>query len=414
MDNVLIAKQDKEYKELIRKTIEEYNTNGKKTIVYFVDCYYPIIDGVIKVVENYARELSKSFNVVLVVPKHKGKSARDNEFLIIGGASKYFGFVNYDLALPMLDSSLHRFLKELKIDIIHAHSPFTMGKYASKIARKRGIPFVMTMHSQYRQDFQRYVKWKPLLRFMMNKIMRVFNRSTEVWTMHNLAEKTIKDYGYNGRVYLMPNATDYVPPQDVLPLKNKINEKYSIEPTLPVFLFVGRIINQKNVAFLADALSYLDKKGLDFKAFYVGNGPDEDSLKEKIKSLNLESKVILTGRIDDKEELTAYYARSDLFLFPSVYDTSSIVQIEAAALNTPVVFLKDTVTSATVTAGVNGYISERTVEAFAETVYSAISNEKELTEISNNAKRDLYITWEALGKKIAERYDYLIEENANK
>ena len=69
-------KQDKEYKEYIEKTIEEYNTNGKKTIVHFCDTYYPIIDGVIKVMEHYATRQANKYNVILIVPKHKNKTVK--------------------------------------------------------------------------------------------------------------------------------------------------------------------------------------------------------------------------------------------------------------------------------------------------------------------------------------------------
>ena len=137
VNNQDISTQDKEYKKYIEEKIQEFNNNDKKTIVYFCDTYYPIIDGVIKVLENYAINLSKYYNVVLVVPKHKNKiTTTKNNYLVIGVASMYFKFVNYDLAFPAVDNYLKQVLKNLKIDIIHSHSPFNMGSYASKLAKK--------------------------------------------------------------------------------------------------------------------------------------------------------------------------------------------------------------------------------------------------------------------------------------
>mgnify|MGYP000071587672 FL=1 len=46
--------QNKKYRDYIMNKIEEFNNNGKHTIVYFCDTFYPIIDGVIKVLDNYA------------------------------------------------------------------------------------------------------------------------------------------------------------------------------------------------------------------------------------------------------------------------------------------------------------------------------------------------------------------------
>ncbi len=413
MVNQAFYKQDKNHRAIIRAKIGELNTNGKKTIVYFNDTYYPIIDGVIKVVENYARIMSERYNVVLIVPNHKGMSPDDEDFLIIGSNAIFFSFVNYDLAFPAFDRYLSNALNHLRIDIIHAHSPFTLGKYASKLAKKRKVPFVMTIHSQFRQDFKRYLKTDTLTEYALSKLIKVFNKSTEVWAMHHSAEDMIRDYGYRGRIYHMPNATDFKTTRTKEELSSSLNQKYSLSKDLPVFLFVGRLIEQKNIFFIVDSLKTLKDNGLDFKMFFVGNGPDEDRLKEKVIKLDLCDRVIFTGRIEDREELAEYYARSDLFLFPSVYDTSSIVQIEAATLNTPVVFLKDTITSATVTDKVNGFIAERSVEDFARVVQEAITDKELLLTVSENAHRDLYLTWEMLANRVADRYEYLIEENKN-
>ncbi len=409
----IISKQDKVYKNYILEKINEFNTNGKKTIVYFCDSYYPIIDGVVKVVENYAITMCQKFNIVLVVPKYKGKTVTEKkDYLVIGTKSKFFKILNYSLAFPKLDKFLSKMLKILHIDLVHGHSPFTMGNYASKLARKKKIPFVMTFHSQYKKDFMRYTKSKKITALLLRYIMRVFNKSTEVWTIHNTAKQVIKEYGYKGIVNLVPNATDFYIEQlkySEEQLKQQINEKYTLSPDKVVFLFLGRLVAQKNIFFVVDTLSLLDQKGIDFKMFFVGNGPDENSLIKHIKNKNLQDKIVLTGRIDDKNELASYYARSDLFLFPSVYDTSSLVQIEASALHTPSVLLKDTATAQTITHGVNGYISGHSVEEYAQTIIDALNDKEKLQEISSNAHNDIYVTWKMLGEKIEQRYNSLFD-----
>ncbi len=416
--NKTIAKQDNAYKEYIIEKIKEFNSNGKLTVVHFVDTYYPIIDGVIKVVENYAINLCNKFNVVIVVPTHKGETVVDKtNFLVIGAKSHYYKFVNYDLAKPKSDKFLKQVLSMLKIDLIHGHSPFTMGGYASKLAKKLSVPFVMTLHSQYKQDFMRYTKSKFISNLLVKYIMRVFNKSTEVWTMHEFSERVAREYGYKGKVTHIPNATDFYVEDIALSnqqLRDMVNAKHDLDDNLTCFVFVGRIMAQKNIHFLVDALSVLDKNGLDFKMFFVGNGPDENALKKHVQDKKLENKVVLTGRIDDKVTLASYYARSDLLLFPSVYDTSSLVQIEASALHTPSVLLADTATAQTVTHGVNAFVSENSVENYAQTVLDAVSDKQNLETISKNAHDQLYVTWKMLSEKISQRYNVLIEENSNK
>lgn len=408
-------KQDKDYKNFINSKINEYNNNGKKTIVYFCDTFYPLIDGVIKVLDNYAINMSKSYNVVVVVPKHKNKVVtKKKEYLVIGVSGMYFKFVNYDLAFPDVDKFLKSTLKNLRIDIIHAHSPFNMGKYASALAKKRKVPFVMTMHSQYKYDFMKYTKNESIVNMLLNNIVKVFSKSDEVWTMHEKVADALRSYGYKGKFFFVPNATDYPVPKNPQQYEEFVNNKYNLPKDLPVFLFVGRLVLQKNLLFILDALKILSDNNIDFRMFFIGDGPDKDELKKRIKENQLTGKVILTGRIDNRNELFSFYQRSNLFLFPSLYDTSSIVQIEAATFKTPGVFIKDTVTAKTITNNHNGYTSENNVEDFAKVIMHALDNKEELKQIGENAFKELYINYDDVAKIISDRYEYLIEKNNNK
>ncbi len=407
--------QDEEYKKYIEQTINEYNNNGKKTIVHFCDTYYPIVDGVIKVMENYATRQSKNYNIVMVVPKHKGKIVVPHkDYLVIGINGMYFKFVNYDLAFPEVDSYLKNTLKKLRIELIHSHSPFNVGSFAAKLAKKLKVPLVMTMHSQYKVDFLKYTKSEAIANMLTSNITKVFNKSTEVWTMHQKVADALIGYGYKGTFSFMPNATDYKIPKDPNNLRHLINEKYNLKDDELVFLFVGRLVNQKNIQFIIDALDVLNKKGVNFKMFFVGVGPDEQELREHIEKCKLNNKVILTGLIKSREELSAYYQRANLFLFPSTYDTSSLVQIEAATFKTPGVFIENTATAQTITDRHNGYLSKEDANTYAETILEAISDKDRLKQVSENAHKELYVSWDQVAERTQERYEYLIKQNKNK
>lgn len=413
--NKNIQKQDSEYKDYIEKTIEEYNNNGKKTIVHFCDTYYPIVDGVIKVMENYASRQSKKYNIVMVVPKHKNKQVVPHkDYLVIGISGMYFKFVNYDLAFPEMDLYLKSTLKKLKIDLIHSHSPFNVGSFAAKLAKKRQVPLVMTMHSQYKMDFMKYTKNESISNMLTKNITKVFNKSTEVWTMHSKVADALISYGYKGTFCYMPNATDYKIPENPNSLRHLINDKYNLKDDDLVFLFVGRLVNQKNIQFIIDSLDILNKKGFDFKMFFVGEGPDKDELLSHINETNLQEKVILTGLIKSREELSAYYQRANLFLFPSTYDTSSLVQIEAATFKTPGIFIENTATANTIKDRHNGYLSKEDVNCYAKTIIEAISDKEKLNEVTENAHKELYVSWDEVAEKTMQRYEYLIDYNTKK
>ena len=167
--------------------------------------------------------------------------------------------------------------------------------------------------------------------------------------------------------------------------------------------------------FIADALKAVKEKApkLKFKMLYVGAGQDEEKLMDKIAECGLENDAILCGKVTNRKELAYYYSRADLFLFPSVYDASSIVQIEAASQGTPAVFLKNTAPAATVTDNVNGFLSDYTVGAYSDKIIEVMTNKELYDKVSKNAYIDLYKTWDQMVNKAYELYQEAIEKKCN-
>ena len=137
---------------------------------------------------------------------------------------------------------------------------------------------------------------------------------------------------------------------------------------------------------------------------YVGSGQDEDALKKHVTELGLNDRVIFTGRISEREKIAAVYARASLFLFPSMYDASSLVQIEAASQKTPAVFAEGAATADTVTPGVNGFVAPTDAEGFADTVALILAQPEMLKTVSLNAYRDLYRHWDDIVEHVYGRY----------
>ena len=271
----------------------------------------------------------------------------------------------------------------------------------------------MSFHSQYKKDIYKSVKNKLITNLVLKNLMAKYKAADEVWTMHGKSAETVKEYGYKGRILLMPNATDYVYPENADEIIAETRKKYGINDE-KVFLFVGRLITQKNILFIADVLKNLKDRGLKFKMFFVGDGPDRNLLENKINDLKLNDEVILTGNVSDKEIIKSFYLTADTVLFPSKYDVSSIIQIEAAAMKTPCAFVEDSVTSYTVKGGVNGLILPEDVEKFADGVYKFITDEKAVKSMSENAHRDLYVTWDDIVDRSLKRYNELVEEYKEK
>lgn len=390
----------------------------KLTIGLFNDSFFPMADGVIMVVDNYARVLSEYANVIVFVPKYTGKEYDDSIFpyKVVRCNSLKVPFLDYSLPIPKLDRKFEKELDKYKLDIVHIHSPFTMGEIGLKYAKKHHIPCIATMHSQFKQDFEKAVKSEFLAKKLNNKLIKLFNKCDECWAVNKeVARIYYEEYGYKCMPRVMNNATEMEPVDDVKKAHEFINKRYNIKKDEKVFLFVGRINTLKNILFIADSLKAVKEKDpkLKFKMLYVGAGQDEEKLMNKIAQCNLQNDAFLCGKVTNRKELAYYFSRADLFLFPSVYDASSIVQIEAASQGTPTVFLKNTATAATVTDNVNGFLSDYTVGAYSDKIIEIMHNKELYEKVSKNAYIDLYKTWKQMVDKAYELYKEFIEKKCN-
>ena len=134
-------------------------------------------------------------------------------------------------------------------------------------------------------------------------------------------------------------------------------------------------------------------------------------MQEKTKTLGLEDYVVFAGKIVDKELLKAIYARSDLFLFPSKYDTDGLVKFEAASQGTPSVLIENTGAASSIIDNETGYISKDDKNLFAKRILDALSDEKLYQKISQNVRTKLYRSWEKSADEIYNIIASMIEEN---
>lgn len=387
----------------------------KITVGLFNDSFFPITDGVIMVVDNYARRLSNFCNVIVFVPNYLFSKFDDTTlpYKVVRCYSVDVPFLDYSLPIPKLDYKFIRNLNKYKLDIVHIHSPFSLGVAGLKYAKRHHIPCIATMHSQFKQDFKRALKSEMLANKFTYRLMKVYNKCDLCFAVNKeVARIYFEEYHYKTMPRVLLNATDMEPIENNNKTYKGLDKKYNIKWNEKVFLFVGRLNILKNILFIVDSLSVLKKKkpSLKFKMLFVGVGQDEDKLKERIKELNLEKEVLLVGKIKDRIELASIYKRADLFLFPSVYDASSLVQIEAASQKTPGVFLKNTATSSTITDNVNGFLSDETVGAYSDKIIEVMENKGLYKKVSDNAYYDLYRSWDKAIEEIYDIYKELIDK----
>ena len=378
----------------------------------FIDTWYPMVDGVIKVVDNYARRLMKYADVVVFCPETRGYDKEEDEkmpYKVLRCSSIPLIRSDYDIPTPVLDPVFEAQLIGSGIDIVHIHSPFSVSLAGVLYAKLHGLPLVATLHSQYKQDFEKPLKFKPAVNMAMDTIMRVFNACDECWAVNEgIRDLYLHEYGLTAPCKVRLNATDHLPVADPAEAARRVNEAYGIPADATVFLFVGRINFIKNIDFTDRALAKAKKLGLNnFRMLFVGQGQDAEKLAEVVREEGLQEEVVLCGLVSDKSMLESLYSRAKLFLFPSLYDANSLVQIEAACQGTPTLFLEGARTAATVTPGVNGYISAPGEEQYARAILDALADKEAYKRLSQAARRDLYLNWDDVVRDVYADYKRL-------
>ena len=115
--------------------------------------------------------------------------------------------------------------------------------------------------------------------------------------------------------------------------------------------------------------------------------------------------VKFTGKIDDVDEKAVLIKNSDLLFFPSVYDTDGIVKIECACYSVPTLCIEDTGVAANMINDENGFICKNDINEFVEKLDYLIKNVDFVKKVGENAKRDIYITWEDVCEKLRKIYE---------
>lgn len=386
----------------------------KYKIGIFIDAFYPMVDGVITVVDNLARSLKDRFDITIFTIKPSSMAEENITFpyKVVRAKSHSLGSLDYDLPMPAFDKEFKKELKNSKLDLVYCHSPTYMAKAAIKYAKKHHIPSLCHLHSQYKRDILSATHSNLMTSIVLKVFLKNFNRCDYAIAVNEYTRTLFKnEYKLKPPITVVQNATDMTPVLDVESACKLVNEKYNFSSDEKIFLYVGRLNKLKNIDFILESLQILKKDFQNFKFLLVGCGNDEKHFKEKTKTLGLEDYVVFAGKIVDKELLKAIYARSDLFLFPSKYDTDGLVKFEAASQGTPSLLIENTGAASSIIDNETGYISKDDKNLFAKRILDALSDEKLYQKISQNVRTKLYRTWEKSADEIYNIIASMIEEN---
>ncbi|HRX57614.1 MAG TPA: glycosyltransferase [Eubacteriales bacterium] len=382
-------------------------------IAQFSDTFLPIVDGVGRVVYNYAVALAKRGEECYVVaPMADGGYRGGYPFELVDFISMEVPRQRqYSTGIPQLDTHYDARMRCIDLDVIHAHSPFIAGLEAQRLGRRRGIPVIGMFHSRYYDDFYQLTRAEMLANFAVATIVNFYQRCDEVWTVSQSSAETLVDYGFNGDIVIMPNGTPDVAPSAQ---RAAAARTYFDLPDTPILLYCGQINWKKNILRILESCAMLNQKGRAFTLVLAGQGPDAHAIRRKAEELGLSGCTRFTGHITDETYLYGLYENADLFVFPSLYDTSGMVVREAAAMGTPSVVVRGSATAEPIQNGENGFLCEDTAESLYSVIRHALDDLENTRRIGKTARETIYLSWDGIAAHAVERYAALIEKTKKK
>lgn len=374
------------------------------------DSFPPVIDGVANAVLNYASMIQDQLGSAVVgVPDYPGTT--DNyPFPVVRYPSfdttKIVGYrAGYPFSARAMDA-----LADFSPQIIHTHCPVMSTVMARALRERLDVPVVFTYHTKFDIDIRRALSGQLLQQTAIRLLVDNISACDEVWVVSRGAGENLRSLGYTGDYIVMENGVDF--PRG--PVSNDrcsaLRKELGLPEQVPVYLFVGRMMWYKGVHIILDALAALRQSGRDFRMLMVGDGMERQEMEQKAAQLRLDDICIFTGAVHDREKLRTLFSLSDLFLFPSTFDTNGIVVREAAACGTASVLVRDSCAAEGVADGVNALLIEENAASLKALLEKKGADRAALSRLGQQALEQLYLSWEDSVKRAFSRYYVVLDQ----
>lgn len=226
--------------------------------------------------------------------------------------------VNEYRLVRTLEARLEQLARELRPDVLHAHSPVLNVIPALRVGRRLGIPVVYEIrafwedaavdHGTTREGSLRYRLTRALETWALRRVDHAF-------TICEGLRRDIVERGIPAdKVTVIPNAVDVegfqlsgVPDAA---LKNRLGLDGKT-----VVGFVGSFYAYEGLDLLVAALPALLSRRPDLRLLLVGGGPQEHALKAQAEHLGMADRIVFTGRVPHAE-VSRYYDLIDLLAYP--------------------------------------------------------------------------------------------------
>jgi glycogen synthase len=292
--------------------------------------------------------------VVVTSPKHEDfkqpmETMNDVDYYRVNWPGFYFlpqpvkfPMLRHAACVAALADRVVEVARQVKPDVIHAHSPSLDGLAAGRAARKLGLPWIYELR-YYEEDTavdrNKTAYNSPRYRFSRWLEQRAMEQADVVVTIASALRADLIKRGIpDSKIYESPNGVDtaaFVPrePDQEIIAQHRLAGK-------TVVGFIGSFYIYEGLDILVDAMLLLLKTRKDLALLMAGEGESEPILKAKIPP-ELQAHFIFAGRVPHRD-VQRYYSAMDILAYPRISSrltelTTPLKPLEAMAMDRAVI-----------------------------------------------------------------------------
>ena len=220
--------------------------------------------------------------------------------------------------MAAIEKRLLPLARELRPDVLHAHSPVLDAMPALRVGRKLGIPVVYEIRAFWEDAAVDHGSTtEGSLRYRLTRALetRAVKQADAVTVICEGLRADLVARGIPaGKITVIPNAVDV----DKFALGGKADPELKMKLGLGtgrVLGFIGSFYAYEGLDLLIGALPAIAARAPDVKVLLVGGGPQDAALKAQVMALGLEDRVVFAGRVPHAA-VNRYYDLVDVLVYP--------------------------------------------------------------------------------------------------
>jgi len=328
-------------------------------IAYFLDSFYPQVNGVLVSAYNTMQEMAnRGHEIAMIAPRPLDPGSFDEkkwmeehgvrELFLVKGKQAFF-YPDFIYTKTFSWKIFHA-LRDFGVQITHFHSPWTLGMMGIRMAGALKVPSVGTFHTFFAEPeyianaamFRFFgldrAKWFQRVAWKYNNNL-FYKRCTRIVACGEYPRQALLEQGFPEEgITVVYNGLDLSRYAGIDPRKPVCPLPVALEPDKRYIVYTGRLSVEKSLRVLADAVKIVADRREDVRWLVIGHGPDREALEEYVRSIGLEGKTIFTGAIPNEVLMgSGLLGRCALFATASKTEAQPVSILEAMLFGLPVV-----------------------------------------------------------------------------